>query len=112
MPDIFKAEWLTLRSTKKYKLSRSVKNVLCSSSYFRFAVLFPAILRATLTQIVYNSDARARLTSLKPDVNNSRLLPLLKVTQRELNHYVTLRVKKKHSGAVRYGVGDPFNSLF
>ena len=31
---------LLLRSTKKYKLYHSVKNALCSSSYFRFAAHF------------------------------------------------------------------------
>ena len=56
---------LPLRSTKKYKLSHSVKNVLCSSSYFRLAVLFfPGILRGNMTEIVYNANDVAPKTLL------------------------------------------------
>lgn len=47
---------LPLRSTKKYERSHSVKNVLCSSSYFCFAINFlPAIFRANLMQNVFSN---------------------------------------------------------
>ena len=52
-----KAEWLAITLDKEYDFFYSGKSVLCSSSYFCFAVLFlPAILRTTLIQIIYYSN--------------------------------------------------------
>ena len=58
---------LLLRSTKKFKLSHSVKNALCSSSYFRFAVHFSF---AIITKI-YKKLKNANIISLSTCTKNT-----------------------------------------
>ena len=58
---------LLLRSTKKCKLSHSVKNALCSSSYFRFAVHFSF---AIITKI-YEKLKNANIINLSTCTKNT-----------------------------------------